>query len=472
MFAPRVSAKSKTVTSGRLTGAVEANKTNVRGTPKSRQEATYSLYSEDAEDQVVTLHKGLDRCAALLSDILQCEYPGAVPKQDRAVKDGGAKSWPHTPTGKKVIRRSVSKSGAIPRNVQMIRRKSSSKPTTTNPQCSVRSHCGVSLHPPVRKPHLLKTPSKPDNTPVQPLCTALLPAGPPSAPDCVPERDQGPVSETEGKMRRAQGLLGELRMLMAGHGDSAQTYLYLLEQLLSSAIGSEVSKNPSEQPRTEELRGLQNHNDQLRRQVMVLQQQIQEQEATKQLLNSQVSSLQEQLSAADKELTRVQNMLQQTESRLQSGQEENISIKTELESTRGRLRVTLQDRFKLEGTLQQKQQEVEELHRLIDSFDSSPPTHDNMPECPPGAAKEHITQYLLSLEQSRPTYTPSLSLQAPGTNQGPERDVESVISDWSVQSESSFNTRDEAAFRDGLAALDASIASLQKTLKLDLVKAI
>lgn len=47
-------------------------------------------------------------------------------------------------------------------------------------------------------------------------------------------------------------------------------------------------------------------------------------------------------------------------------------------------------------------------------------------------------------------------------------DVESVWSDWSTRSGSTFDTRDEATFRDGLSALDASIASLQKTLQLDL----
>lgn len=47
-------------------------------------------------------------------------------------------------------------------------------------------------------------------------------------------------------------------------------------------------------------------------------------------------------------------------------------------------------------------------------------------------------------------------------------DEESVLSDWSVRSASTFNTRDEAAFRDGLLALDASIASLKKTIQLDL----
>lgn len=46
-------------------------------------------------------------------------------------------------------------------------------------------------------------------------------------------------------------------------------------------------------------------------------------------------------------------------------------------------------------------------------------------------------------------------------------DVKSLVSDWSVNSWSTFNTRDEQEFRNGLAALDASIASLQRTLRAD-----
>lgn len=47
-------------------------------------------------------------------------------------------------------------------------------------------------------------------------------------------------------------------------------------------------------------------------------------------------------------------------------------------------------------------------------------------------------------------------------------DSASLWSAWSARSSSTFDTRDEAAFRDGLAALDASIASLQRTFQLDL----
>ncbi|NWW99306.1 CCD14 protein, partial [Caloenas nicobarica] len=70
----------KVLSSGRLTGA--AKLTNGRkqfGLRKgchSDVESGYSLYSTDSEDQVDTLHNGLDRCAALLKNILQNEATG------------------------------------------------------------------------------------------------------------------------------------------------------------------------------------------------------------------------------------------------------------------------------------------------------------------------------------------------------------------------------------------------------------
>ncbi|KAK7893575.1 hypothetical protein WMY93_022727 [Mugilogobius chulae] len=359
MFTPGGTVRNKLVTSGRLTGVCRRQADRTRKSPKFRPEPAYSLYSTDSENQVATLHKGLDRCAALLTDILQCENQDAVPKQDRSVKCAAPKSRPHTPTtGKKAIRRSLSKS------------------------------------------------------------------------------------------------------------DSAQACLHLLEQTLSSAPSFETTKHQA--PSTSKSQ-TETAEAQLQRQVNILNQQLQDQEATQKLLSSQVLSLQGQLSAAEKELDQVQKSLQLTQSRFQSKEEENVALKTELESTKSRLRVALQDKFKLEGTVQQKQQEKEALQRIIDSLDSSTPTPDHQPARPPGPAKEHITQYLLSLEQTRHMQPPS-TLQVPETQQRPERDADSVISDWSVQSESSFNTRDEAAFRDGLAALDASIASLQNTLKMDLIK--
>lgn len=122
-------------------------------------------------------------------------------------------------------------------------------------------------------------------------------------------------------------------------------------------------------------------------------------------------------------------------------------------------------------------------------------------------AADRITHYLMSLGQPEPTHAEhrrilaagkdgdkphkvtSVPLRDAGSNPDggrpadtlgnycPNRlltsklfrsDEESVLSGWSTRSASTFNTRDEAAFRDGLSALDASIASLQKTIQVDL----
>ncbi|XP_026876590.2 coiled-coil domain-containing protein 14 isoform X2 [Electrophorus electricus] len=62
------------VSSGRLTcsGRGKPSKKNAVGRHGTLEPA-YSLYSTDSEDQVTAVHKGLDRCAALLSGILQAE---------------------------------------------------------------------------------------------------------------------------------------------------------------------------------------------------------------------------------------------------------------------------------------------------------------------------------------------------------------------------------------------------------------
>uniref|UniRef100_A0A8C9SBZ5 Coiled-coil domain-containing protein 14-like n=1 Tax=Scleropages formosus TaxID=113540 RepID=A0A8C9SBZ5_SCLFO len=63
-------------------------------------------------------------------------------------------------------------------------------------------------------------------------------------------------------------------------------------------------------------------------------------------------------------------------------------------------------------------------------------------------------------------------VKANGTNlSGPDStflSCETLGSNWSTSSWSTFNTQDELNFRHGLAALDASIASLQKTIQSDL----
>ncbi|XP_030436231.1 coiled-coil domain-containing protein 14 [Gopherus evgoodei] len=70
----------KVLSSGRLTGAAKLSsgkkQIGLRKACHSGVDSGYSLYSTDSEDQVVTIHNGLDRCAALLQDILQNEATG------------------------------------------------------------------------------------------------------------------------------------------------------------------------------------------------------------------------------------------------------------------------------------------------------------------------------------------------------------------------------------------------------------
>ncbi|KAM7097344.1 coiled-coil domain-containing protein 14 isoform 1-T1 [Ciconia maguari] len=80
MARPGAARPCKVLSSGRLTGT--AKLTNGRkqfGLRKgchSDVESGYSLYSTDSDDQVDTIHNGLDRCAALLKSILQNEATG------------------------------------------------------------------------------------------------------------------------------------------------------------------------------------------------------------------------------------------------------------------------------------------------------------------------------------------------------------------------------------------------------------
>ncbi|XP_026070076.1 coiled-coil domain-containing protein 14 isoform X3 [Carassius auratus] len=74
--------RPKVISSGRLTGSGrgQINKKRVAGRCVPPLEPAYSLYSTDSEDQVTTIHKGLDRCAALLGGILQAEQAESKPK--------------------------------------------------------------------------------------------------------------------------------------------------------------------------------------------------------------------------------------------------------------------------------------------------------------------------------------------------------------------------------------------------------
>uniref|UniRef100_A0A3P8SHZ0 Uncharacterized protein n=1 Tax=Amphiprion percula TaxID=161767 RepID=A0A3P8SHZ0_AMPPE len=95
------------------------------------------------------------------------------------------------------------------------------------------------------------------------------------------------------------------------------------------------------------------------------------------------------------------------------------------------------------------------------------------------------TSHLQLETQDQPPQSPAVRLNSPldlsrgsehlesgrrqmFTSMVSQSDGESVLSDCSIKSGWTFDTRDEEAFRDGLAALDASISNLQKTIQLDM----
>ncbi|XP_040888620.1 coiled-coil domain-containing protein 14 [Toxotes jaculatrix] len=342
----------------------------------------------------------------------------------------------------------------------------------------------------------------------------------------IPQETHG-GAEVEVKATTVQYLLGELKALIAGQGSVAERLLSQLERTVSSppmSIGSSQIQTES----IPDPSALQSQNLQLLRHVEILNQQLKEKEKAERqqdvepLSNSEVMTLQGQLISAQSRLQELQGdlselrkALRDTQSQLRDKEAENAVIRTDLEAVRRRLVDTEREKTELESLAQQRLEEIENLNRLLQSLDSSDcPTvvdssgSDAVPlkqqQCrqhPAEPPTERIAQYLMSLGQMDAKHTDVLSQECDHPVEMPARlqsshqdqsgcldevrscgrqlethrrrlldsrcDAESV-SNWSVRSGSTFDTRDEAAFRDGLAALDASIASLQKTIQLDL----
>ncbi|XP_022616934.1 coiled-coil domain-containing protein 14 [Seriola dumerili] len=235
------------------------------------------------------------------------------------------------------------------------------------------------------------------------------------------------------------------------------------------------------------------------------------------LCNSEVTTLQQELTAAQSRLQEVRDdlaelrsALQDTQSQLRDREAENTVIRTELEAVRSRLAESEREKSELASLVQRRLEETGNLNRILQNQDSSgSPTlvdssgSDTNQQQRPAETTPECIEYLRSLDQLGPTHSEPKTLipvhlrdtrsHKPAETSvchlnphldpswQPEReqvrlqdctvsqcDIESVWSDWTMRSGSTFDTRDEAAFRDGLAALDASIASLQKTIQLDL----
>ncbi|XP_038125002.1 uncharacterized protein ccdc14 isoform X2 [Cyprinodon tularosa] len=422
------------VTSGRLAGKAKENREPepsgpepAEPEPPPRPKPDYSLYSTDSEEQVSSLSRGLDQCAALLSGILQA--------------DGAAQTGPQRTQTRQVEPRRSALRGQT--GVTRAMKEGGAKPRATQGRTACRK-------PPRRAADLQGSEAATHRTsPARPRPILRrhqnLSRG--HGADAVPKPGQDPFSCSVGtEAESVQNLLEELRTLIAGRGSVAERLLVRLERSLGQnppfcRCGTDQNQKV-EEPQNQEER-LTSGEAELQKQLLLAQSRLQE--------------LQD-------DLAELRKALQDTRSQLRDSEAEKGLMRTELEAARKRLLESEREQSELASLAQQRLQEVEELRRLLPA--RGPSDHQNSPRFSPAAASgEHIQRYLASLTQAEPR-----NLRVAAERDGTGSEAPESWSNWSRRSESSFNTRDEAAFRDGLAALDASIASLQRTIQLDLRK--
>ncbi|CAB1327642.1 unnamed protein product, partial [Coregonus sp. 'balchen'] len=121
---------------------------------------------------------------------------------------------------------------------------------------------------------------------------------------------------------------------------------------------------------------------------------------------------------------------------------------------------------------QRSPQGLQSLSVALESFPQLKSLFSNLHQsnglCSNGAGPSDLSQShrrRLDMDMASPGKGQNSSLDSTGLSLC---EVRSLASDWSAGSSSTFDTRDEQEFRNGLAALDASIASLQRTIKQDL----
>ncbi|XP_019723693.1 coiled-coil domain-containing protein 14 isoform X2 [Hippocampus comes] len=563
----------------------EAKGTNIWKADRWRSQGT------TGEETVASLHSGLDRCAVLLSGMLQVDKEEPLRQPLKTVDSGAAKPKPSTGPGKKTSKKFPP---TTERSSTKVPRAKDGPPM---------SQLGVKAAPTLQQSHLIPSlrPSQPlpGSAPSQPLTSVLLSvtqsesalrSAHPSSQrtlaqtacqsvggyltasfngkdvDSVPVKDTddqsatrlsahayntkfnpGPPYDTHRdihseddvsaeKLRTVQYLLGELKALIAGKGSIAEQLLSHLETTVSSPQLISKGFDPE---KSADLQTLRNLNAQLHRRVAFLNKQLKERERqqnTETLCNSQVLSLPEDLSAAQYRLQELKVVLAEarkslldTKKQLRDSEALNALMKSDLETMRIKFVHSEQVQRELASLAQQRLEEIENLKRMIRSGDVYECDRVVDLATSDAALKEHyddhsgaterITKYLMTLGQpeascsranvhmaaEREEKTPDETKMTPlektpsqpyhHRNQthsegfagvqlseqqtGEERrqlfdsflsegKMETLSPDCSMRSVSTFDTRDEAAFRDGLAALDASIANLQKTIKQDL----
>ncbi|XP_061640556.1 coiled-coil domain-containing protein 14 isoform X4 [Phyllopteryx taeniolatus] len=534
------SVKRKVLTSGRLPGGgAKVQQARKRATFPGRKEPAFSLYSTEPQDQVASLHSGLDRCAVLLSGMLQADKAEPVTHPPKAVNGGTDKSKSSTGPGKKTSKKfppmTEKSSNQVPR-------------AKCHPPVS---QSGVKEGHTLRQSHLLPSlrASQPlhGSAPSQPLTSVLLSvtqsesvlhATHPSSQrtrgqtDCQSvggyqrasfngeDVDSVPVKDTDiqsdirlsvhandkvdhgqlcdtyhdthsgediraGKLRTIEYLLGELKTLIAGKGSIAERLLSHLEITVSSP---QMNSNDFDAEKLADLQALHIQNAQLHRRVAFLNKQLKDKEGqhnTETLCTSEVLSLPEDLADAQSRLQEIQVILAEVRKSLLDTKKQIIKSGDVSECD------TVVDLAMSDAALKEQYDQSsasERITKYLMTLDQPEASHiggnvhmaAEREENTPDEAKMSSTllgKPYLHLERTHSDGFEGLRLSEQQMAEEGHRLFDSLLSegkvdamstDCSMRSVSTFDTRDEVAFRDGLAALDASIASLQKTIKQDL----
>ncbi|XP_024120983.1 uncharacterized protein ccdc14 [Oryzias melastigma] len=485
--------KRQEVTSGRLAGTLKVN----RQTPAGPPDAAFSLYSTDSEEQVSTLHRGLDRCAVLLDHILQADAagisspqrtpseaatrrrtpagkkklpgkPGQSPGRttrsfnhsrpgSHTVKAGAARSRVNTSQGKSSSKRPTTKTGL---SSSGLHGRVSSTPTATQ-TCAAGAQSGLRPRPLQRRAVRSPLPPEPPTITASLRSSQQVVSVPPelegAEQDCVPVRDPGPHSSAADPPRSVEE--------QEAASCSRTTVHRLLEELKATTaeqdrLAEHVSLEQSSSPPQVRLEPSSPSAE--RAEVLGLQ--------------GELESAQARLQQLQEDLGELRRALQDTQSQLKDVQAENALLKTDLDFHKQQLLDGERVNRELASLAQLRLEEMEKLQSLLQSAADTP--------------TDRIKGFLRSLSQAEPTPTEHVQERRspPPGDAFPQSDREnphlqacarrarspslcdsaSLWSTWSARSSSTFDTRDEAAFRDGLAALDASIASLQRTFQLDL----
>ncbi|XP_041118828.1 coiled-coil domain-containing protein 14 isoform X2 [Polyodon spathula] len=183
----------KVVSSGRLVGSAKAPVGNRRVVGRKPSAASvdsgYSLYSTDSEDQVTTIHKGLDRCAALLQGILQTEKSDVKPSCSKPGKVTASKLKTKVTFGIGENGRRKDKTGSVTRKgaVEKVNLFSSTNPVMKEKRGlnTAQSPNGPSVCIPVPQPSPEAQPALSDDVQTQMSllnCQAAIHGAPPTQP--------------------------------------------------------------------------------------------------------------------------------------------------------------------------------------------------------------------------------------------------------------------------------------------------